>query len=79
MIYVSKDEGELYFNLLESLDGGQISEESMDRLEEQAKYSPEQEVEFQNLPKKVLYKSIDCCIPELIFTHRHTYILQLFC
>lgn len=54
MIYVSKDEGELYFNLLENLDGGSISDQSMDRLEDQARYSPKQEVEFQNLPKKVL-------------------------
>jgi len=52
MIYVSKDEGELYFNLLEELEGGSISDVSMDRLEAQAKYTPEEEVEYQNLPKQ---------------------------
>jgi len=52
MIYVSKDEGQLYFNLLEELDGGAISDESMDRLENQSKYAPEDEIVFQNLPKE---------------------------
>jgi len=52
MIYVSKDEGELYFNLLEELEGGEIKDATMDILESQAKYKPEDEVEYQNLPKK---------------------------